>query len=418
MRGRDLLPNSTKTVRRSLTAALVFLAAACAPPVKPPTPMAAPVSLKAARFSDLEGWNRAELAGALEAFRRSCGAFQRSSPEQSLGGVGYAGTAADWRQACNTAAETIPGAERAFFESEFVPYRVSQAGNDGLFTGYYEPELSGSRTRHDAFQTPLYGVPNDLVTADLGLFRDSLKGQRIAGRVANRRFVPYAARAEIVRDGLMDAQVLFWVDDPTSAFFLQIQGSGRIRLDDGEIVRAAYAAQNGRAYTAIGRVLVERGELTRDEASLQTIRAWLLAHPTDAGALMNENASYVFFSEQPIGDPALGANGGEGVPLTPAASLAVDRSFHALGVPVFLEATAPDPDASKPDQSFDRLLVMQDTGGAIAGPIRGDVYWGWGKDAESVAGRMRSEGRMTVLLPKSIAARLGPEAEFASRAAQ
>jgi membrane-bound lytic murein transglycosylase A len=183
-------------------------------------------------------------------------------------------------------------------------------------------------------------------------------------------------------------------------------------LDDGTTVRAAYAGQNGRPYTAIGAVLLERGELTREELSLQSIRAWLIAHPGEAREVMDSNDSYVFFSEQPVGNPLEGPLGTEGVALTARASLAVDASIHALGVPVWLEASAPDPDAAKPDRAFNALLVMQDTGSAIRGAVRGDVYWGFGAEAESVAGRMKHAGRMTVLLPRSVAARLGPHAKF------
>ena len=229
------------------------------------------------------------------------------------------------------------------------------------------------------------------------------------------RLIPYPSRAEIEGGGLSTAVPILFVDDPIDAFFLQIQGSGRIVLDDGTVVRAVYAAQNGRPYTAIGAILIQRGELTREAVSMQSIRAWLLAHPADAQSLMNANASFVFFEERPIGDPLLGASGAQGVPLTPQASLAVDLTIHALGIPVWLETTAPDADTTKPDQAFNRLLVTQDTGGAIRGAVRGDVYWGYSPEAGSIAGRMRSEGRMTVLLPRSVASRLGPNAEFASR---
>ena len=312
----------------------------------------------------------------------------------------------EWSAACRQAAElssTDAESARAFFESIFVPYRLSEAGPEGLFTGYFEPELRGSRTRHGSYQTPLYGLPPDLMTGPMG------GGLMMAMMM---RFVPYPARAEIVRDGIA-APPLFYVDDPIDAFFLQVQGSGRILLDDGTVVRAAYAGQNGWPYTPIGAVLLERGELTREEISLQSIRAWLEAHPDEAQVVMDANESYVFFSEQPIGDPSLGALGAEGVPLTPAASLAVDRAVHPLGVPVWLEGSAPDADAQQPDRPFDRLLIMQDTGGAIKGVVRGDVYWGYGAQAESIAGRMKHSGRMTVLLPRAVAARLGPRAQFA-----
>lgn len=333
-----------------------------------------------------------------------------------MGGVNYAGTAGDWRQLC-LAASVIPADDpqtmRGFFEAEFVPYRVSQSSGQGLFTGYYEPQLKGSRTRHGPYQTPLYGIPADLVNVDLGLFRDTLRGQRIVGQVTNGRVIPYPARADIEGSGLPQAKPLLYVDDAIDAFFLQIQGSGRVVLDDGSVVRAAYAAQNGRAYTAIGAVLIQRGDLKREEVSMQSIRAWLSQHPEEAPQIMNANASFVFFTEQALGDPALGAAGAQGVPLTPEASLAVDLSLHALGVPVWLESTSPHPDFTMSERKFERLMVMQDTGGAIRGPVRGDVYWGYSADAASIAGRMRSEGRMTVLLPKAVAARLGPNAEFA-----
>ena len=395
---------------------MVAALAGCATNQPPPVPAPAPlIRLDSAQFIELEAWPQSDPRDALQAFVRSCAVLAAKPDDAQLGGVNYAGTAAEWRHVCDVAALVStdgPDAVRGFFESEFVPYRVGQATGAGLFTGYYEPELRGSRTRHGAYQTPLYGVPLDLVNVDLGLFRETLKGQRIVGKVADGRLIPYPARAEIESAGLGSAAPILYVDDPVDAFFLQIQGSGRVVLDDGSVVRAAYAAQNGRPYTAIGAVLIQRGELTRDTVSMQSIRAWLAEHPAEAPQLMNANASYVFFEERAIGDPRLGAVGAGGVPLTPEASLAVDLTVHALGVPVWLETTAPDPDQAKPERTFDRLLVMQDTGGAIRGPVRGDVYWGYGVDAGSIAGRMRSQGRMIVLLPRSVALRLGPSAQF------
>ncbi|HYM17596.1 MAG TPA: MltA domain-containing protein [Micropepsaceae bacterium] len=370
-------------------------------------PVAPALKLSQISFAALNGWADGDLQLAFTGFRRSCGVLALKADNAALGGL-YAGTAADWRAVC--AAASTATSSREFFEANFVPYRVSQTSEQGLFTGYYEPELKASRTQHDGFQTPLYGVPADLVTIDLGLFRDALKGQRIEGRVMGNRVVPYPARAEIARAGLPQAMTLFYVDDATDAFFLQIQGSGRIVLDDGSVIRALYAGENGQPYTAIGAVLIERGELKREEVSLQSIRAWIKAHPAEAQELMNHDASYVFFAEQPIGDAMIGAPGAEGVPLTPEASLAVDLSIHALGVPAFLEATAPDETGS--DRAFNRLLMMQDTGGAIKGAVRGDVYWGFGKRAEEIAGRMKNQGRLTVLLPKARATRLGASAQF------
>jgi membrane-bound lytic murein transglycosylase A len=384
-----------------------FVLAGCMPMRMMMPPAAPPLRLSQVPFSELAGWSASDPQQALLGFRRSCAVIAVKGDNGVLGGL-YAGTAGDWRAPC--AAAMTAGSARDFFEANFTPYRVSQSSDKGLFTGYYEPELKGSRTRHDAFQTPLYGVPADLVTVDLGLFRDSLKGQRIEGRVMGNRVIPYPSRSEIVRTGLPDAMTLLFVDDAVDAFFLQIQGSGRVVLDDGSIVRALYAGENGQPYTAVGAVLIQRGELKREEVSLQTIRAWMNAHPAMAQELMDHDASYVFFGERAIGDASTGAPGAEGVPLSPEASLAVDLSIHALGVPVFLEATAPDETGVSRD--FNRLLVMQDTGGAIKGAVRGDVYWGFGKRAEEIAGRMKNDGRMSVLLPKALAAKIGARAVY------
>ena len=406
-----------------LAAGLIALAllAGCVPPRKLPLsmvliPSQPALALNAVGFADLAGWRNSDPRTGLDAFRRSCEAIQQKPADAPLGGAGYAGNAGEWRGVCEQAAAlqpSSPESARAFFESAFVPFRISQGGEEGLFTGYYEPELRGSRIIHGPYQTPIYGVPPDLISTDEGIFRDTAAGQSLVERMMSMmmRFAPFPARAEIERYGL-PGKPLFYVDDPIAAFFLQIQGSGRVVLDDGTALRAAYAGQNGQPYTAIGAVLIERGELTSEEVSLQSIRAWLLAHPDEAREVMDANASYVFFSEQPIGDPTEGALGAEGVPLTPEASLAVDSSVHALGVPVWLEASVPDADAIKPDRVFDNLLVMQDTGGAIRGSVRGDVYWGFGAEAESVAGRMKNPGRMTVLLPRELAARLLQHAEF------
>jgi membrane-bound lytic murein transglycosylase A len=375
-------------------------------------PTKQPVRLKEVSFSTLDGWATGDPRAALAAFARSCATRATRPDAEALGGAGYGGKVADWRAACAQSAQSDAAAAREFFESRFVPYRVASGREEeGLFTGYYEPLLHGSRKLHDRYRTPLYGMPTDLVVADLGLFRDSLKDQHLVGRVEKGRFIPYLTRAEIARRGV-PAKPLVYVDDPIDAFFLQVQGSGRVELDDGSIMRAVYAGQNGQPYTAIGKVLIEKGSLTRDSASMQSIRDWLAAHPDEMQSALDADASYVFFAEKPVGDAALGAEGAEGVPLTPLASLAVDRNIHALGVPVWVEATAPDPDATKPDVPFHRLFVMQDTGGAITGAVRGDVYWGYGPEPAAIAGRMKNSGHMTILLPKVIAARLGTDAEF------
>jgi len=377
-------------------------------------PVAGPLRLTPVAFADLPNWNTTDMRAALAAFRRSCEEIRKRPPLSAMGGEGYAGTAGDWFAACNAAPSHADAAvARRFFESRFAPVAVG-AGEvrQGLFTGYYEPELRASRTRHGPYRTPLYGLPDDLIAADLGRFRESWKGEHLAGRIEGRTLVPYPTRADIDAHGLLAAKVLLYAADPIAAFFLHIQGSGRVTLDDGSAIRLAYAGANGRPYTAIGRTLIEDGELDRAGVSLQAIRAWLKAHPDRARAVMESDQSYVFFREAPLGDPALGSTGSEGTPLTPRASLAVDPKLHPLGAPVFVAATAPDPDPSRPDRDFDALLIAQDTGGAIAGPVRGDVYWGFGKAAESIAGRMKAHGAMFVLLPKPLAAKLAPHRDY------
>ncbi len=332
-----------------------------------------------------------------------------------MGGAGYAGTVGDWQGVCSAVPSGDIGASgaRKFFETWFAPVAIG-AGSDaqGLFTGYYEPELLASRTKAGAYRTPIYGLPDDLVSVDLGLFKSALHGEQIAGRIESHRLVPYATRAEIDAHGLARAPVLLYADDPIAVFFLQIQGSGRARLPDGSYVRLAFAGKNGRAYTPIGRTLIVQGALDRQSVSLQSIRAWLLAHPEQARAVMESDQSFVFFQETPLGDPALGSPGSEGAPLTPGASLAVDSRLHALGAPFFVAATAPDPDSAKPDRPLDRLLIAQDTGGAITGPVRGDVFWGFGPSAKAVAGRMKSHGRFFVLLPKGLVSSLAPYKDY------
>jgi membrane-bound lytic murein transglycosylase A len=363
------------------------------------------MELTAAQFGDLPGWRASNARGALAAFRLSCGALAKKAASDGMGGAGYAGTVGDWVEACNQ----LSGASNAreFFEKNFTPFAVRAAGNR-LFTGYYEPELRASRTRHGVYQIPVYGLPSDLVSVDLGKFRDEWKGEQIAGRIEGNKLTPYSTRAEIDARGLPNAPVLYYASDPVAVFFLHIQGSGRVAFDDGSKARVGYAGKNGRPYTAIGRTLIERGALTKDSVSMPAIRAWLKAHPKDARAVMQTNQSYTFFALSPAGDAAQGSKGTEGVPLTAGASLAVDNRIHPLGLPLFLVTTLP----GKTPKPFHHLLIAQDTGGAIRGAVRGDVYWGTGAEAERLAGAMKSQGELYVLLPNKIAAKLGSGKAF------
>ncbi|HTK79619.1 MAG TPA: MltA domain-containing protein [Rhizomicrobium sp.] len=360
------------------------------------------------RFAELPGWKDTDARAALEAFRRSCSVLAKAAT-RTLGRDGYAGMAQDWRPVCANVPDSARdiAAARGFFESAFSALEIRQSnGASALFTGYYEPELSASLTRAARYQTPIYGVPLSWASANLGAFHRDLEGGHIEGCVHEHRFAPCAARAEIDANGMPDAPILFYSDDPVSVFFLHIQGSGRALIDDGSMVRLAYAGQNGQPYTPIGRVLIRKGFLDRDHMSMQAIRTWLRANPRVAQNIMESDKSYVFFREQSIGDPGLGSPGTEGVPLTPRASLAVDARWHPLGVPFYVATSRPDADPRLSDKPFRQLLIAQDTGGAIRGPMRADIFWGFGSDAESIAGRMKARGRIFVLIPKKVAPRL------------
>ena len=356
----------------------------------PPTvkPLLIPVS-----WSDLPGWADDPLIDAWPAFLASCNALS-SKPA--------------WTAPCN-AARALDGndalAIRNYFESHFVPNRVTTIeGNDtGLVTGYYEPLLHGSRTRSGPFHTPLYGVPNDLLTVDLGSLYPELKGKRVRGKLVGRTVVPYPARGDLATNGALRGDELVWVDDPIEAFFLEIQGSGRVELTrEGRVVdtvRLAYADQNGQPYKSIGKWLVDRGEMTLSQASMQTIKAWAITHPERLDELLAANPSEVFFKEEAITDPSRGPKGALGVSLTPQRSIAVDPRVVPLGSPVYLATTGP-----QSDTPLRRLVMAQDTGGAIAaapdGAVRADYFWGFGAEAGNMAGKMKQQGRMWVLVPK------------------
>jgi membrane-bound lytic murein transglycosylase A len=380
---------------RFLVLALAGLLASCA--TQAPKPASETLRLSRIGFDALPGWRDARPDAALSSFRRSCAVLAARPADAPMTGAGYAETAGDWRDVCAQAG----GDARIFFEQNFKPFAVGEGApeNISLFTGYFEPEIRGSRTRQGAYQTPVHGLPPDLVRADLGRFIPKLKGEHISGKVAGNALVPYASRAEINAGGLPNTKVLFYTDDAVALFFLQIQGSGRVVFDDGTAARIGYAGENGRPYLAIGRTLITEGALTKENVSLQTIRAWLLANPGRARAVMEGNESYIFFRETPLGDIALGSTGSLGVALTPLASLAVDQRIHALGAPLYVAADGPDP--------VHGLVVAQDIGGAIRGAVRGDIFFGFGPEAERRAGAMKASGQLYVLLPNTLAAKVG-----------
>jgi len=389
--------------------AALWLAGCEGQPVEtPPEALPERLTLSPVAYAALPGWSEDSLSEALPALRRSCGRLAAAPDERALGPEGpagpVAGTVADWRAACDTLNSLAPGddaALRSTLERHFTPFAVgNNRQTDGVFTGYYEAELRGALAPDGRFGWPLYAKPPDLVTADLGSFRADLDGIRLVGRVADGRVVPYLDRATI-EDGALAGQglELIWIDDPVDAFFLHVQGSGRVILPDGEVVRVGFAATNGLPFTAIGQVLLDEGKVRPGEASVQHIHEWLRANPAEAHEIMRRNRRFTFFrvieGEGPIG--------GQGVPLTPRRSLAVDPAFIPLGAPLWLDTTYPGS-----GQPLRRLMVAQDIGGAIKGPVRGDFFWGYGEEALHYAGRMKQSGRYYLLLPNIVAERYMP----------
>ena len=289
-------------------------------------------------------------------------------------------------------------AARQFFESEFVPWQVrnAQGSTEGLITGYFEPLLRGSRHFGGAYRFPVYSTPPDLLVIDLAEANPQLRGIRLRGRMQNQKVVPYFTRAEIERGSApVRGREIVWVDDQVELFFLQVQGSGRVRLPGGETVRVGFAEHNGHPYVSIGKILVERGELSADKASMQGIKQWAAGNPGKLTALLQQNPAYVFFRELP--ESSLGPIGAQGVPLTPGRSVAVDPMTTPLGAPVFLATTWPL--STRP---LNRLVIAQDTGTAIKGAVRADFFWGFGDDAGQSAGKMRQAGRMWILYPRGV----------------
>ena len=344
-----------------------------------------------AAFTDLPGWDIDDHAAALAAFKLGCAALR----------------SADWRPACDRAnALGLAGTSareiaRMFFESEFAPYAVvnDEGTNTGLVTGYYEPLLRGNRIRRAPFIYPIHTTPDDLLAIELGSISPETRNQRLRGRVDGRRVVPYYTRAEIAAGRApMSGKEIAWVEDPIELFFLQVQGSGRISLPDGTIMRIGFAEQNGHPYRSIGRYLIDKGELKLEDASMQGIQAWARANLSRLDELLNANPRYVFFREIPANEipEGLGPRGALGIPLTPERSVAVDDRFIALGAPLYVATSRPNSNAS-----LNRLMVAHDTGGAIRGAVRVDWFWGFGPAAGREAGRMRQSGRAWVLLPRS-----------------
>lgn len=361
---------------------VTFILAGCVSEPPPEPGIGQPVD-----WSALPGWQQDQLVEAWPGLLAQC---PRLSREQAV-----------WKPVCD-AAEQIPTNDnaqiRAFIEERFQPHEIygKDSSRDGLITGYYQPILQGSRTPSERYRYPLYGKPDDLLTIELGDLYPKLKGKRVRGRLVNNKIVPYHDRAAI--DGSsppLQGNELLWIDDPYDSFFLQVQGSGRVQLDDGNFIGVGYADQNGHPYTSIGKKLVEMGEQKKEDVSLFSIRQWLNDNPDRAKALLNENASYVFFTLR----EAVNENprGSLNVPLTDERSIAVDRKIIPLGSLVWLDTQLPDS-----TQTYQRLMLAQDTGGAIVGPVRADIFFGTGDRAEQLAGHMKGKGQLYVILPRAV----------------
>lgn len=367
------------------------------------------VGLKQASFKQLPGWKTARITKSLQAFQVSCKTFLRQDPEQSVGSHHLELKAKDWHPVCQAALSLTSISEataRDFFQKWFAPVEFyNNKPVRGLFTGYYMPLLHGSLTKTPKYNVPIYGLPSNLVTINLGQFDPQFKNKRIIGRLVGHRVLPYHTREEINKGAIAKkAKVLVWIDSPIDRVFLEIQGSGAVQLPDGKRLYLGYAGENGAAYTSIAKVLIDKGIMTKDTASMQAIKRYLTKHPEQMDTVLNQNKSFVFFRTLKQ-NAALGA---QGVALTPGYSLAIDRTWIPLGVPIWLNTTRPDKHHDD-KKVFRRLMIAQDTGGAIRGMVRGDVYWGAGKKATYIAGHMKNQGHYWLLLPQHIITRLPKE---------
>lgn len=366
-------------VARVLSYAALVLIASC---VHVPSPGIG----DAISWERLPGWTDEHHAQAWPALLAGC----KVLPQRDI----------RWTDICADASaltEPDDASARAFFETRFTPHVVyADAGtSDGLVTGYYEPLLFGSRIRTDRFRYPIYARPDDLLIVDLGEVYPELKGKRFRGRVDGKRVVPYHSRAQIENGKRPVAKPVVWVDDPVTLFFLHVQGSGRVQLSDTETLFLGYAEQNGHPYRSLGKRLVDHGAMKLEDVTMQSMRAWLSANPDQIASLLNSNPSYIFFEERANDLP--GPIGALKVPLLAERAIAVDPAFVPLGTPVWLDTTLPEESPSP----YRRLVFAQDTGGAIKGPVRADVFFGYGARAEDLAGKMKQPGRMYVLLPST-----------------
>ncbi len=358
-------------------------------------------------WTALPGWQNDDLSHVWKGFINNCKGLMR--PISGSLAMQARATPRAWQPVCQAAAQSgmtadaaTASAVRQFLQTHLQPWRVLDAGGkpaQNTVTGYYEPSVRASRKQHGEYRWPLYAQPDDLLTIDLGTVYPELAGKRVRGKLAGKRVIPYDTRAEIAATPTRQPPAIVWVNDPVEAFFLQIQGSGRALLDNGETIRLAYADHNGRPYASIGQWLASKGELPLAQTSMQNIKAWARRNPARVQEMLNANPAMVFFNEETIVDPELGPKGAYGIPLIGQRSVAIDTSFVPLGTPLYLSTDYPA--SSRP---LERLVFGQDTGAAIKGAARTDFYWGSGDEAGAMAGRMKQRGDMWVLWPKQAGA--------------
>lgn len=371
---------------------MVGCSSAPKPPAKPQA-----ITLEKASFQSLPGWQKSNQEGGLRAFKNSCSKIQYIKNSAASLQNHPTLTLADLQKVCADAS-AWQGSARDFFETYFEVYAASfNHSRDSFFTGYYEPEMKASRSPKPGFNTPIYALPDDLITVNLGEFEQGWQGKQLWGRLENKTLKPYWARSDIHTKKL-PADIIAWAND-IDVFFLHIQGSGLLTLDNGQKLRVGFAGRNGRPYTAIGKPLIEQGELEASTISMQSIRSWLSQNPTRAQSIMNLNQSYIFFrglDNAQNGDKSTGPIGAHGVALTANHSIAVDPNYWHYGLPLYISAEHPNTQST-----LNQLMIAQDTGSAIKGPLRGDVFWGNGDYAAEMAGKMKSSGVTWVLLPKA-----------------
>jgi membrane-bound lytic murein transglycosylase A len=384
-------PSSRSLLSRALTFSLLALLSACTPTRKPASDVAPVARFEPVSWNKLPGWRADDALAAWPAIVSSCSVIA-SRPE--------------WQTFCGAVVAASPGDAdfvRGFLEQHLRPYRIvrmtgRKRAMKGLITGYYEPLLRGSRERVEPFTTPLYRRPDDLLIVDLAALYPELKGKRVRGRLDGNKVVPFYSRAQTREAPGLGGHEIVWIDDALDAFLLEVQGSGRVKLPSGETIRLQYADQNGQPYRSIGKYLVDQGVMKLEDVTMPAIRAWLAANPSRLREVLDSNPSVVFFAESALEDASIGPKGSLGVPLTAGRSIAVDPNVVPLGAPIFLSTRYPTTELP-----LQRLVVAQDTGGAIRGPVRADLLFGFGAEAGAQAGMMKQDGEMWILWPKGAA---------------